>query len=94
MMVDTVLTAIQQAPVDVVPMSNLLPEKSGFDFDLVRLLRGLLGMLVLIAVAYLFSNNRKAVNWKMVGTGLIFQILLAIGILYIPFTTFSSACCS
>ncbi len=85
LMLDTVLTAIQQAPVDVAPMSNLLPERSGFDFDLIRLLRGLLGMLVLIAVAYLFSNNRKAVNWKMVGTGLIFQILLAIGILYIPF---------
>jgi len=85
LMVDTVLTAIQQVPVDVAPMSNLLPVRSGFDFDLIRLLRGLLGMLVLIAVAYLFSNNRKAVNWKMVGTGLIFQILLAIGILYIPF---------
>ena len=84
-LVDTVLTAIQQTPVDVSPMSNLLPERAGFDFDLIRLLRGLLGMLALVAVAYLFSNNRKAVNWKMVGTGLIFQILLAIGILYIPF---------
>jgi concentrative nucleoside transporter, CNT family len=84
-LVDTVLTAIQQTPVDVAPMSNLIPERSGFDFDLIRLLRGLLGMLSLVAVAYLFSNNRKAVNWKMVGTGLIFQILLAIGILYIPF---------
>lgn len=84
-MIDTVLTAVQQVSVDTVPISNIIPEKAGFDFDLVRLLRGLLGMLVLIAIAYLFSNNRKAINWKMVGTGLLFQLILAIGILYIPF---------
>lgn len=84
-MIDTVLTAVQQVSVDTLPISNIIPEKAGFDFDLVRLLRGLLGMLVLIAIAYLFSNNRKAINWKMVGTGLLFQLILAIGILYIPF---------
>lgn len=50
-------------------------------FGLVGLLRGLLGMLTLIAVAYAFSSNRKAVNWKTVGIGLGLQILLAIGIL-------------
>ena len=44
-----------------------------------------MGMAVLIAIAYLFSNNRKAVNWKMVGTGLLFQLILAVGILYVPF---------
>jgi CNT family concentrative nucleoside transporter len=84
MVVDTVLAAIQQAP-EVVPMSNIIPERVGFDFNLVKLLRGILGMAVLIAIAWAFSNNRKAVNWKMVGTGLILQLLLAIGILYIPF---------
>ena len=84
MVVDTVLAAIQQAP-ETVAMSNLIPERAGFDFDLVKLLRGMLGMVVLIAIAWAFSNNRKAVNWRMVGTGLIFQLLLAIGILYVPF---------
>ncbi|MDF1574482.1 MAG: nucleoside transporter C-terminal domain-containing protein [Bacteroidales bacterium] len=63
----------------------MIPERSGFDFDLIRLFRGMLGMAVLLALAYLFSNNRKAVNWKMVGTGLLFQVILAIGILYVPF---------
>ncbi|TFH27426.1 MAG: Na+ dependent nucleoside transporter [Bacteroidia bacterium] len=82
--VDSVLAAIQQAP-EVVHMSNLIPERLGFDFNIVKLLRGILGMAVLIAIAWAFSNNRKAVNWKMVGTGLVFQLLLAIGILYIPF---------
>ncbi len=85
LMVDTVLAVIQQAPIESVPLSNIIPEKAGFTFDLVRLLRGMMGMAVLIAIAYVFSNNRKAVNWKMVGTGLLFQVILAIGILYIPF---------
>lgn len=67
------------------PMSNILPAEAGFSFDIVRLLRGLLGMGFLIAVAWLFSNNRKAISWNMVGRGLAFQLLLAIGILYVPF---------
>ena len=85
LMVDTTLAVIQQLPVDTVPLSNIIPEKAGFSFDLVRLLRGMMGMVVLVAIAYVFSNNRKAVNWRMVGRGLVFQIILAVGILYIPF---------
>ena len=84
LVVDTVLAAIQQVP-ELAPMSNIIPERVGFDLNLVKLLRGILGMAVLIAIAWLFSSNRKAVNWKMVGTGLVFQLLLAIGILYVPF---------
>lgn len=85
LMLDTVAAVIQQAPVDSVPLSNIIPEKAGFTFNLVRLLRGMLGMLVLLAIAYLFSSKRKAVNWRMVGTGLLFQLILAVGILYVPF---------
>jgi CNT family concentrative nucleoside transporter len=85
LMLDTTVAVIQQLQVDSVAMSNIIPEKASFTFDLVRLLRGLMGMAVLIAIAYLFSSNRKAVNWKMVGTGLLFQLILAVGILYIPF---------
>ena len=84
-MVDTLISTIQQVPVDSLPLSNIIPEKAGFTFDLIRLIRGMLGMAVLIAVAYLFSSNRKAISWKMVGTGLLFQLILAVGILYVPF---------
>ncbi|MCP4310681.1 MAG: Na+ dependent nucleoside transporter [Bacteroidetes bacterium] len=84
-LVDTVAAVMQQVIPDALPMSNILPKEAGFDFDLVRLLRGLLGMGVLVAIAWLFSSNRKAVSWKMVGRGLVFQLLLAIGILYVPF---------
>ncbi|TVR13845.1 MAG: NupC/NupG family nucleoside CNT transporter [Balneolaceae bacterium] len=45
------------------------------------IVRGLIGMAVIIAIALAFSNNRKAVNWKLVGTGLGIQFILAIFIL-------------
>jgi CNT family concentrative nucleoside transporter len=85
LMIDTALAVAQQVPVDTVPLSNIIPERSGFSFDLMRLLRGMLGMAVLLGIAYLFSSKRKAVNWRMVGTGLLFQLILAVGILYVPF---------
>ena len=65
-------------------VNQLLIEKKRFEFNLVSLLRGLLGMLVLIGIAFLFSSNRKAVAWKVVGIGLGIQILLAIAILQFP----------
>ncbi|MCK0191253.1 nucleoside transporter C-terminal domain-containing protein [Arenibacter sp. F20364] len=43
--------------------------------------RGVLGMSSLIFIAYLFSNNKKAINWKTAGIGLFIQLLLAICIL-------------
>jgi len=66
-------------------MTNILPEVTGFSFSLTGLLRGILGMLVLILIAWIFSTDRRAISWKMVGTGLALQVLLAIGILYVPF---------
>ncbi|MGY8916175.1 MAG: NupC/NupG family nucleoside CNT transporter [Flavobacteriales bacterium] len=49
------------------------------------LLRGLLGMIVLILIAVLFSSNRKAINWKTVGIGLSIQLMIAVGVLQVPF---------
>ena len=45
------------------------------------LFRCLLGMAVLLAVCYLFSRNRRAIDWKLVGIGVSFQFLLAVLIL-------------
>lgn len=47
--------------------------------------RGLLGMMVLIGIGYLFSSNRKAINWKTVSIGLGAQLILALGVLKVPF---------
>ena len=52
-------------------------------FSLESLFRGLIGMSVLIFVAFLLSNNRKAINWKTASFGLILQIILAVAVLKI-----------
>ena len=65
-------------------MENIIPDLGGFSFSPVGILRGLLGMLVLIGISWIFSTNRKAISWRLVGTGLAIQLILAISILYVP----------
>ena len=66
------------------PMGQLVVEQKPFNFSFVTLLRGLLGMVVLIGIAFLFSSNRKAVAWRVVFIGLGIQLLLAVAILQFP----------
>jgi len=46
-----------------------------------NILRGIIGMAVIIGIAFMLSKNRKAVNWKLVGVGLGIQFFLAVLIL-------------
>lgn len=50
-----------------------------------NLTRGALGMLFLLFVCYLLSNNRKAINWKLVCIGVVAQICFALGVLKVNF---------
>ncbi|WP_459210739.1 NupC/NupG family nucleoside CNT transporter [Aquimarina rhabdastrellae] len=70
------------AAVSTTEVKTLVPNQ-GFTFT--SFWRGVLGMIVLLFVAYIFSSNRKAVNWKTIGIGLGAQLLLAIGVLRIEF---------
>lgn len=54
-------------------------------FGIKSVLRGLLGLMLLVGIAWLFSGNRKAIKWSVVAKGLGIQIILAIGILKVPF---------
>ncbi len=47
--------------------------------------RGAIGMLFLIMVCYALSNNRKAIDWKLVIIGVIVQICFALGVLRVNF---------
>ncbi|OOF37416.1 nucleoside transporter NupC [Rodentibacter genomosp. 2] len=47
-------------------------------------LMSILGMVVLIAIALLFSNNRRAINWRTVVGAFVIQIGFAALILYVP----------
>ena len=44
------------------------------------IIRGMIGLTVLVLILTLLSSNRKAISWKVVGIGLGSQIILAIGI--------------
>jgi len=65
-----------------VKVDTIIPSE-GFSFK--SFWRGILGMISLIFIAFLFSSNRRAVNWKTVGIGLTIQVIIAIGVLKIPF---------
>jgi CNT family concentrative nucleoside transporter len=45
---------------------------------------GVIGIIVILGLAFLWSNNRKAINYRLVITGLVLQIALAIFILKVP----------
>lgn len=60
-----------------------LKRKGGF--RPLSIIRGIFGIFILILIAFIFSSNRKKVNWGVVGKGLGLQLLLALGVLYVPF---------
>jgi CNT family concentrative nucleoside transporter len=45
---------------------------------------GIIGIIIILGLAFLWSNNRKAINIRLVITGLVLQILLAVFILKVP----------
>ncbi|MBP7656030.1 nucleoside transporter C-terminal domain-containing protein [Pseudoxanthomonas sp. F11] len=45
---------------------------------------GLFGLAVLIGIVWLFSNNRRAIDWKLVATGITLQIAFAALVLLVP----------
>ncbi|WP_445757963.1 NupC/NupG family nucleoside CNT transporter [Polaribacter sp.] len=65
-----------------IPLNEIKPSQG---FSVNSLWRGVLGMFVLIVITFLFSNNKKAIDWKKVGIGLLLQLTIAIGVLKVPF---------
>ncbi|MGA1772430.1 MAG: Na+ dependent nucleoside transporter N-terminal domain-containing protein, partial [Flavobacteriaceae bacterium] len=62
-----------------------LLSNQGMSFESIG--RGLLGMLVLLFFAYLLSADRRQIQWKTVGLGLLIQIVIAIGVLKVSLIT-------
>lgn len=48
------------------------------------LLRGLLGVAVILGIAFAISTNRKAIPWRTVGVGLLLQIVFALFVMKTP----------
>ncbi len=62
--------------------NEILPNEG---FSIKTLWRGILGMFSLLVIAFLFSSNRKGIDWKKVGIGLSIQLIIAIGVLKVEF---------
>lgn len=79
------LKELPQTVEEVIPVATkteMIPN-AGLSFK--SIWRGALGMFSLIFIAFLFSSNRRAINWKTIGVGLSAQLLLAVGVLKIVF---------
>lgn len=48
------------------------------------ILRGIIGIAVLLLIGVLCSRDRRNIDWKLVGIGLVLQVIFALGILKIP----------
>jgi concentrative nucleoside transporter, CNT family len=56
---------------------------TGFTFS--GFIRGFIGLLFVLGLAYLLSSDRRAINWALVGKGIALQLILALLILKVPF---------
>ncbi|GHF93489.1 NupC/NupG family nucleoside CNT transporter [Thalassotalea marina] len=48
-------------------------------------LHGVIGIALLLGVAYFLSSNRKAINFRTVGFAFLLQLILGAFVLYVPF---------
>ena len=53
----------------------------GLSISLESLGRGLLGLSFLVLVGFLLSSNRRRIDWRLVGTGLLLQVVFAVLVL-------------
>ena len=47
--------------------------------------RALLGIVALLGIAYCLSSDRSKINWRVVVGGLSLQMIIAVGVLQVPF---------
>ncbi len=49
--------------------------------------QGLFGIILILAIAFLFSNNKKRINYRLVVSGILLQIVIAVLVLKVSFVT-------
>lgn len=50
-----------------------------------NIIRGIIGIISMVAICYLFSGDKKSVSWRLVLSGIALQLLLAIALIKVPF---------
>ena len=63
--------------------SRILQEKK-MVFKFGSIARGILGILIIVLIAWIFSSNRKKINWKTVGMAFLLQFIIAFSVLMFP----------
>lgn len=53
-------------------------------FSFMNVLRGFLGILFVLALCWVLSTNRKAIDWRLVGAGILIQLVFAVLVLKVP----------
>ena len=61
------------------------PEAVEGGFSLIAVLRGILGIGILLGLGYLISSQRRAINWRIIGIGLGIQFIIAVLVLKVSF---------
>ncbi len=46
--------------------------------------QGLFGVILILAIAFIFSNNKKRINYRLVISGILLQVFIAVMILKVP----------
>jgi CNT family concentrative nucleoside transporter len=46
--------------------------------DFIAVIRGILGIALIVGIAFLLSNNKRKINWRLVGSGLGLQLIFAL----------------
>ncbi|MDW3649131.1 MAG: nucleoside transporter C-terminal domain-containing protein [Bacteroidia bacterium] len=54
------------------------------EFSFLDILRGIFGIFILLGICWLFSSNRKKIDWKLVAAGIGLQLVFAL-LLKVPF---------
>jgi len=49
--------------------------------SIISIARGFLGIFAIIVIAYFLSNNKKNIDWKTIGLGLLSQLIIAVGVI-------------
>ena len=65
------------------PYEVLLSDRT-FTFSFVSLIKGIVGMGVIVFVCWCFSSDRKNINWGTVGKALLMQFAIAVSVLVFP----------
>ena len=66
------------------PAEHAAANLAGNGVNMLNILRGLLGIAVLIGLGYLLSSNRRAIRWRTILIGLAIQVVIALAVLKVP----------